>query len=68
MRNFDLVADFEKIDDNKLHLIVSGEETVLYPFFKFLKVPEELRILEKLDLSNTTICGAFKSSAASKSI
>ena len=68
MKNFDTVADFEKIDDNKLHLIVSGEEMVLYPFFKFLEVPEELRILEKLDLSNTTICGAFKNSVASKSI
>lgn len=60
MKNYDVIADFEKIDDNKLHLNVSGEEAVLYPFFKFLEVPEELKILENLDLSKTTICGAFK--------
>ena len=33
----------KKIDDNKLHLNVSGEEAILYPFFKFLEVPEELK-------------------------
>ncbi|MBR3788810.1 MAG: hypothetical protein IKK46_08715 [Clostridia bacterium] len=60
MKNYDVIADFEKIDDNKLHLNVSGEEAILYPFFKFLEVPEELKILENLDLSKTTICGAFK--------
>lgn len=57
---YDIVADFEKIDDNKLYLNISGEEYVLYPYFKFLEVPEELKILENLDLSKTTICGAFK--------
>ena len=56
----EVIADFEEIDDNKLHLNVSGEEAILYPFFKFLEVPEELKILENLDLSKTTICGAFK--------
>jgi hypothetical protein len=59
-KNYDVIADFEEIDDNKLHLNVSGEEAILYPFFKFLEVPEELKILENLDLSKTTICGAFK--------
>ena len=53
-KNYDVIADFEEIDDNKLHLNVSGEEAILYPFFKFLEVPEELKILENLDLSKTT--------------
>ena len=57
---YDVIADFEKIDDNKLYLDISGDKIVLYPFFKFLEVPEELKILENLDLSKTTICGAFK--------
>ncbi len=60
LKNYDVIADFEKIDDNKLYLNVLGEEAILYPFFKFLEVPEELKILENLDLSKTTICGAFK--------
>lgn len=61
LKNYDMIADFEKIEDNKLTLNISGEESVLYPFFKLLEVPDELKILENLDLSKTTICGAFKS-------
>ena len=57
---YDMVADFEKIEENELILNISGEKTILYPFFKLLEVPEELKILENLDLSKTTICGAFK--------
>ncbi len=57
---YDMIADFEKIEDNKLTLNILDEETVLYPFFKSLEVPDELKILENLDLSKTTICGAFK--------
>lgn len=57
---YDIIADFEKIEENELTLNISGETTVLYPFFKLLEVPDELKILENLDLSKTTICGAFK--------
>lgn len=57
---YGMVADFEKIEENELILNISGEKTILYPFFKLLEVPEELKILENLDLSKTTICGAFK--------
>lgn len=57
---YDIVADFEKIEENELILNISGEKTILHPFFKLLEVPEELKILENLDLSKTTICGAFK--------
>ncbi len=60
IKNYDIIADFEKIEDNKLVLNMSGEECALYPFFKLLEVPDELKILENLDLSKTTICGAFK--------
>lgn len=61
IKNYDIIADFEKIEDNRLTINMSGEESVLYPFFKLLEVPDELKILENLDLSKTTICGAFKS-------
>ena len=61
IKNYDIIADFEKIEDNRLTINMSGEESVLYPFFKLLEVPAELKILENLDLSKTTICGAFKS-------
>jgi len=57
---YDIIADFEKIEENELTLNISGETTVLFPFFKLLEVPDELKILENLDLSKTTICGAFK--------
>lgn len=59
IKNYDIIADFENVEDNILRLNISGEETVLYPLFKFLEVPDELKILENLDLSKTTICGAF---------
>lgn len=62
LKNYDIIADFEKIEDNKMILNISGEESVVYPSFKLLEVPDELKILENLDLSKTTICGAFKKS------
>ena len=58
---YDIVADLEKIEENELILNISGEKTILHPFFKLLEVPDQLKILENLDLSKTTICGAFKS-------
>ena len=61
IKNYDIIADFEKIEDNRLTMNISGEKTILHPFFKLLEVPDELKILENLDLSKTTICGAFKS-------
>ncbi|MBE6747661.1 MAG: hypothetical protein E7557_00320 [Ruminococcaceae bacterium] len=57
---FDVVADFETIDDNKLQVNVLGEEVTFYPSFKYLEIPDELKILENFELSNTTICAAFK--------
>ena len=57
---FDVVADFEKIDDNKILVNVLGKEIAFYPSFKYLEIPDELKILESFELSNTTICAAFK--------
>ncbi len=57
---YDIFADFENVEDNKLKLRLLNEEKYLYPNFKYLEIPEELDILKSFDLTNTTICAAFK--------
>lgn len=57
---FDVVADFDSIKENELRVQKNGESFTVYPDYKFLEVPSELKILEELEISKTMICAAFK--------
>lgn len=58
--NFDIIADFDNVKNDFLDIRVYDEERRIYPNFKFLQIPDELKILENFNISKKTICAAFK--------
>ncbi len=57
---FDIVADFEKIKNNSLQITSFNEPQKIFPNFKYLEIPEKLKVLEDIGLSKAMICAAFK--------
>jgi len=58
--NFDIIANFEQVERGFLEISVYNEIKRIYPEFKFLQIPDELKILEGFGISNKMICAAFK--------
>ena len=58
--NFDIIADFNNIKNDFLEISIYDEVRRVYPNFKFLQIPDELKILENFNISKKTICAAFK--------
>lgn len=57
---YDLIFDFEKINDNELEYFAINKYEYLYPNFEYLEVPEGVKILENYNISRTMLCAAFK--------
>ncbi len=57
---FDIFADFENIENDYLKISIYNEIKKIYPNFKFLQIPDELKILENFNISKKMICAAFK--------
>ena len=58
--NFDVIADFEKIKNNTLEIISYNNTQKIYPNFKYLEIPDKLKVLEDMGISRCMICAAFK--------
>jgi uncharacterized protein YxeA len=56
----DIFADFENIENDYLKISIYNEIKKIYPNFKFLQIPDELKILENFNISKKMICAAFK--------
>ena len=59
--NYDVVADFDMVQNKSLKIEFEGEYKTLFSDNRFLSVPEELKFLENFELENSTICAAFGS-------
>lgn len=59
--NYDVVADFDMVQNKSLKIEFEGEYKTLFSDNRLLSVPEELKFLENFELENSTICAAFGS-------
>lgn len=57
--NYDVVADFDMIQNKSLKIEFEGEFKTILSDNKLLRIPDELRFLENFELENSTICAAF---------
>lgn len=57
---YDVVADFDSINNKMLRIDFQNEIKEIYPERKFLELTNELEILSGFGLSESTICAAFK--------
>lgn len=57
---YDVVADFDSINNEMLIIDFQNEKKEIYPERKFLELPGELKILSEFGLGESTICAAFK--------
>lgn len=57
---YDVVADFDSINNKMLRIDFQNEIKEIYPERKFLELTNELEILSEFGLSESTICAAFK--------
>ena len=57
---YDVVADFDSINNKMLRIDFQNEIKEIYPERKFLELTKELKILSGFGLSESTICAAFK--------
>ncbi len=57
---YDVVANFDSINNKMLRIEFQNEIKEIYPERKFLELTNELRFLSEFGLSESTICAAFK--------
>lgn len=57
---YDVVADFDSINNKMLRIDFQNEIKEIYPERKFLELTKELKVLSEFGLSESTICAAFK--------
>ena len=57
---YDVVADFDSINNKILRIDFQNEIKEVYPERKFLELTKELKVLSEFGLSESTICAAFK--------
>lgn len=57
---YDVVADFDSINNKMLRIDFQNEIKEIYPERKFLELTKELKLLSEFGLSESTICAAFK--------
>lgn len=57
---YDVVSDFDSINNKMLRIDFQNETKEIYPERKFLELTKELKVLSELGLSESTICAAFK--------
>ena len=57
---YDVVADFDSINNKMLRIDFQNEIKEIYPERKFLELTKELKILSEFGLCESTICAAFK--------
>ena len=50
----------EKIKNNTLEIISCNNTQKIYPNFKYLEIPDKLKVLEDMGISRCMICAAFK--------
>ncbi|MBE6814122.1 MAG: hypothetical protein E7522_01590 [Ruminococcaceae bacterium] len=57
---YDVVANFDSINNKMLRIEFQNEKKEIYPERKFLELTKELKLLSEFGLSESTICAAFK--------
>ncbi|MBR2875894.1 MAG: hypothetical protein IKC01_02035, partial [Clostridia bacterium] len=58
--SFDIIANFNEFADERVVVSVKNQNQSFYPDYKYLQVPDELKILEGYNVKNSLLCAAFK--------